>query len=235
MQDVSLGSYLKELREKKGIKLEEISKETKILKEVLEKIERNEFSKLPPVYLKGIIRKYTQALGIPKDEAENLIGQLSIETDDNQKKNSKISSSKEKKLVKKIERREKIFSLLIKLLIFIPLILYLGYELSLFILPAEIILVDKSDFSNVNKVIIKGKVIRAKSFSLNGKEINLSPQGNFEEIITLQPGNNQIELKAINPLGKETILSLPIFYQPPVEEKPIEEEIEPPIIQENNQ
>ena len=94
MQDVSLGSYLKELREKKGIKLEEISKETKILKEVLEKIERNEFSKLPPVYLKGIIRKYTQALGIPKDEAENLIGQFSIETDDNQKKKSKISSSK---------------------------------------------------------------------------------------------------------------------------------------------
>lgn len=65
----SVGKYLKELRESKGVTLEEIAEETKIQKRYLEDLENDEFESLPgDAYVKGFIRNYSAAMNINSDE-----------------------------------------------------------------------------------------------------------------------------------------------------------------------
>ena len=65
----NIGSYLKEIRERKGIPLDEISKRTYINKHYLLAIERNDFSQIPGhVYVIGFLRLYAKLLGIDADE-----------------------------------------------------------------------------------------------------------------------------------------------------------------------
>ncbi len=66
----SVGSYLRELRTQRGISLEEIARFSRVLGGYLEALEADQFSTLPaPVFTKGFIRAYCQALGVPPDEA----------------------------------------------------------------------------------------------------------------------------------------------------------------------
>jgi cytoskeletal protein RodZ len=65
-----LGSYLRELRESRGISLEEISKATRIGKGHVEALEGEDVGALPaPVFVKGFIRAYCRELHAAEDEA----------------------------------------------------------------------------------------------------------------------------------------------------------------------
>lgn len=206
MENVSLGSYLKEIRERRGIKLEEISRETKILKKVLESLENNDFSLIPEVYLKGIIRKYFQILKVKEEEAQEIFRQL----EEYWGKKSEIAL-KEKTYIKQ-NKLSFSFRFFVPIL-FLFLAFYFLYEISLFILPAKISLNNTSFITSEKNFLLKGQAIRAKSVLLNGKELYLNEKGFFEETLVLEKGVNNIELKALNPLGRETVKILTIIYQ----------------------
>jgi len=64
-EELYRGKTLKQIREKIGIELQMISKETKISLKVLECIEEEAFENLPAlVYLKGFLKGYAQSLGL---------------------------------------------------------------------------------------------------------------------------------------------------------------------------
>src|SRR5882672_5192573 len=66
----SVGTYLRELRQRRGVSLEEIARTTRVAQRYLESIEADTFDTLPsPVFTRGFIRAYCQALGEPPDEA----------------------------------------------------------------------------------------------------------------------------------------------------------------------
>ena len=66
----SVGVYLRQLREHRGVSLEEIARSTRVLHMYLEALEADDFKALPaPVFTKGFIRAYCQALGVSPDEA----------------------------------------------------------------------------------------------------------------------------------------------------------------------
>jgi cytoskeleton protein RodZ len=66
----SVGAHLRELRTRRGISLEEISRSTRVLTQYLEALETDRYEALPaPVFTKGFIRAYCQALGVPPDES----------------------------------------------------------------------------------------------------------------------------------------------------------------------
>jgi cytoskeleton protein RodZ len=66
----SVGDYLRELRDRRGISLEEISRVTRVGSSYLEALESDRQSALPaPVFTRGFIRAYCQALGESPDEA----------------------------------------------------------------------------------------------------------------------------------------------------------------------
>jgi len=59
------GETMKQIRERMGVELQTISKETKINMRILEWIEEEAFEKLPAlVYLKGFLKSYAQSLGL---------------------------------------------------------------------------------------------------------------------------------------------------------------------------
>lgn len=66
---MSLGSYLRALREARGYSLEEMARATRVSLHQLEALESDSFSDLPAaVFVKGFIRAYCDFLGEPSEE-----------------------------------------------------------------------------------------------------------------------------------------------------------------------
>jgi len=64
-EGVYRGKTLKQVRERMGIELQAVSKETKVNIKILEWIEEEAIEKLPVlVYLKGFLKSYAQSLGL---------------------------------------------------------------------------------------------------------------------------------------------------------------------------
>jgi cytoskeleton protein RodZ len=71
-----VGAYLRGLRERQGVSIDEIARSTRVLHHYLEALESDDLASLPaPVFAKGFIRAYCQALGVPPDEAITLYEQ----------------------------------------------------------------------------------------------------------------------------------------------------------------
>lgn len=65
----SFGVYLRQLREAKGISMEEIASQTKINIKYLKALEENDLGKLPnAVFAKGFIRSYARCLALEENE-----------------------------------------------------------------------------------------------------------------------------------------------------------------------
>ncbi|MBI2216417.1 MAG: DUF4115 domain-containing protein [Candidatus Rokubacteria bacterium] len=78
----SLGSHLRELRERRAVSLDEISRVTRVPRSYLEALETGELSKLPaPVFVRGFIRAYCQVLGAPPAEALSHYDNRAAETE----------------------------------------------------------------------------------------------------------------------------------------------------------
>src|SRR5215831_11361107 len=79
----SVGAYLRGLREKQGMSVDELSRATRVLHHYLEALETDNIHSLPaPVFTKGFIRAYCQAVGVPPEEALKLYDQLGVPVPD---------------------------------------------------------------------------------------------------------------------------------------------------------
>ena len=66
----SVGSYLRDLRTRRGVPLDEVARTTRVAQRYLQALENDAFEELPaPVFIRGFIRAYCQALGEPPHEA----------------------------------------------------------------------------------------------------------------------------------------------------------------------
>ena len=66
----SVGTYLRDLRQRRGASLEEIARTTRVAQRYLECLEADDFEALPsPVFTRGFIRAYCQALNEPPEDA----------------------------------------------------------------------------------------------------------------------------------------------------------------------
>ena len=65
----SVGQYLREQRESRGMSLEEISRGTRVPIASVERIESDRFDELPgEVFVRGFVKSYARALSLPPDE-----------------------------------------------------------------------------------------------------------------------------------------------------------------------
>ncbi|HXG05642.1 MAG TPA: helix-turn-helix transcriptional regulator, partial [Candidatus Binatia bacterium] len=69
----SLGSHLRALRQRRGVSLEEMARLTRVVSRYLEALEADDLTALPaPVFVRGFIRAYCQALGESAETALSL-------------------------------------------------------------------------------------------------------------------------------------------------------------------
>src|SRR5262245_29858868 len=79
----SVGAYLRGLRQKQGMSIDELSRATRVLHHYLEALETDDIGSLPaPVFTKGFIRAYCQAVGIVPDEALKLYDRIGVPAPD---------------------------------------------------------------------------------------------------------------------------------------------------------
>lgn len=208
-ENISCGAYLKSVREQKGISLEKAIQDLKLVRAILKAIEEDNYQILPPpVFLKGMIKKYAQYLQLDEKRVLEIY----------QKSKDRHLSSGSKDILPQnrfITSRFRFLQFLslclrraIQLLPFILILIYFVFELGQFILPAKIILYypPQNFVTSDANLEVFGRVIRCKILYLQNKEIRFDNKGYFKEQLTLNPGLNILELKAINALNKETIL-----------------------------
>lgn len=65
----SVGQYLREQREAKGMSLEEVARATRVPMSSVERLEADQFDELPgEVFVRGFLKSYARAVGLDLDE-----------------------------------------------------------------------------------------------------------------------------------------------------------------------
>lgn len=211
-EELTGGKYLKQVREQKGLTLDKASQDSKIIKKILQALEQEDYQNLPPSpYLEGLIKDYARYLRLNEEKVLKLyLGNTKNLA------NSEVSFSKIRP-AKPLLSFSPIFTHFLQFFLLGLFLVYCGWELSQFLLPAKITLfTPTSNFVTSNPDLeIKGQVKRAKSLFLQGQEIRFDQRGFFQEQLRLTEGLNTLELKAFNPLGKETLLEQQVIFSSP--------------------
>ena len=101
----TVGKYLKEVRENKGVTLDAIAEETKIQKRYLVDIENDDFDELPgEAYVKGFLRNYAAALKIDSEEVITLYKKMQLKSEESANIYEETPVVIEKAKVKKLNK-----------------------------------------------------------------------------------------------------------------------------------
>jgi hypothetical protein len=106
--------------------------------------------------------------------------------------------------------RKKIYLSLIVL--FVSLFVFYVYFSSRFLRTGPTVeIYSPTPYSEVVPVpLVRGKILHSKEVYLNGKKILLNESGEFSEYTVVRPPTDQIEVRALNQFGKETISSITV-------------------------
>ncbi len=214
IESFSLGEILKKAREEKGVKLEDVAEETKVQAKYLEFLEQDNYDKLPAtVYSKGFLRQYGNYLGLDVEKLVILYNKersIAFNVKSTGEKTN-IRSIKEPKLV----ITPKIVFISFLSILIISVFIYLWRQVGSLIAPPSLVL--SSPASDIivssDNIIVAGTTDSYVEITLNGRIIEVNDDGAFTEEYTLQKGLNIVELKAINKLKKETIVTRKIIKE----------------------
>lgn len=197
---LSVGEILKKERERLGISLNKVEKEIRIRQKFLQAVEENNWSSFTSkVYIAGIIKNYSQFLGL-----------------DPQKTLAFFRRDYERKETMRFRRRLSIRYLTpeTKKLVFAGLIIafllffgYFGYQLKQYFSPPKLTILSPKieTFNKEDRVKIIGKTEKDAAVSIFGERIYQNKEGVFEYDFPLKKGANQLLIEVIGANGKKTV------------------------------
>lgn len=199
----TVGQLLREARKKQNRPLSNIARETKISARFLKALENDDFDKLPPEpFVKGFIKNYTQVVGLSTEKVL-----AAFRRDFAIDKEGKIAP---KSLSKPIADGKVFGPRLLKFLAVSLVVLlfsaYLGFQLKSFFAPPSLTV-----FKPENRTQLKGPVVSVEgrasidtSVWVNDQLVEIDSLGLWRKKLELLPGENKIEVKAVNRRDKET-------------------------------
>lgn len=188
----TVGDLLKQARTNKKLTFTEISSITKISKSTLIAIEKNQLDKLPSqTYLIGFIRNYSQVVGL--DPVKTI---AIFRRGDQQIKKKKIIPKGLTEPLNSPWQLNPTFRTLISLsLITLLFFTYLGFSIFKLYQPPKLIITQPDNaITTLSPVLIKGQTDRDATLTLNGKTINLEPDGHFITVFNGSPGTHELKL-----------------------------------------
>lgn len=197
----SVSSILRSARLSKGIDLGEASKVLKIHPRFLRALEDGDYAAFSsPVHLKGFLKNYAAFLGLNVEEILAFFRREYPEED--VRGPSHHLRPLETRLP--ILTPERIVPSFIGLLVLVFLA-YLFFQYRSFSNAPELVLREpRHDYRTQEATIrVSGKTSSGSVLRINGQEIQLDDQGNFETAITLLDGVNILSFVTENKLGKE--------------------------------
>ena len=193
---------LREIRKKKGVSLEQLSKRTKISKDFLQALEECRFQDLPmaEVYQKNFVKSYAEALSIDPDQF--LQQYMSEEAD----KNKKMVHPNQEVKRNYLNNLPDFFRYGFVIIFLLALFLYLGLQVKNIVEPPrlEVYSPPQGYVTNELSISLQGETDKEVNVTLNGKDIGTDEEGDFEEIIDLSPGVNTLIIEAKKKHGKTT-------------------------------
>lgn len=209
----TVGQILKEEREKRFYTLDEIEKATKIRKELLEALEKDQYDNLPPsTFVQGFIKNYGKFLGL---DTEKLLAIFRREFSTS-KHPPRILESFSNPLAKNRIRitPTRVLSLVILSLVVIFFV-YLWFEYR-FLVGAPFLEVSQpaDQFNTTSaEVVVSGRTDPESVVSINDQEIAVDQNGKFSQSIKLSDSINNITITAASKSGKATKVQRTVFLK----------------------
>jgi cytoskeletal protein RodZ len=201
---VKVGQRLHQQRMQQKLSLEDVAKATKIKPIYLGAIERGEYSKLPsPMYAQGFVRNYAAYLGLPKTETAAL-----FRREFDEKKAFKVLPDSLTKTdefpLHRLRIQRSVFTFAAIVLFFLA---YVAYQYrSAYMPPALSLTSPKQDVLASQDITVSGHADANATVVVNNQPVSVNDNGEFAKTLTLFPGKSDIEVKAKNKFGKETVL-----------------------------
>lgn len=197
----TVGEYLRHARRKNKYSFTQVSKDTKIKREFLRYIEKEEWEKLPeyPVVL-GFVKKLAQSLDLNQEST------LALLRRDYPPKSLPLNPKPDVSSPFLWSPRLTFISAVIVAIFIITS--YLALQYFRFISPPKL-LIDKPEEGMVvvqNKVKVVGRAEPDVSVNINNQPVLLNENGEFEAEIEITKDTKEIEIKAISRSGKETVV-----------------------------
>lgn len=209
----TVGQILREARESKLLKLEDIEKHTKIRKELLESLESDDYSKLPPAtFVQGFIKNYSKYLGLETDKLLAL-----FRRDYEAKKHPPIIL---KSFTKPMGSKglqitpPRVFGIVIGLVVF-GFFAYLWTEYRQYVgaPPLEIASPKDQQTVEIPSVLVEGKSDPEAKVAINNQEVGLDKEGKFQEEVKLSSSTNTITVTATGKFGQASKIERTVFVR----------------------
>jgi cytoskeletal protein RodZ len=202
MRTRTIGEILKEERIKHRLRLEDLSKKTRIRVDYLKSLEENKFKELPSAtFVKGYIKTYAQVFGfdhepiialLRRDYKESAVGKL-------------VPREFIKPVIKRRVKKTSVTVVLVALVVvFLSLVGYIGVQWHNLNKPPSLeIIVPREQAMVSSKVVVEGKTLQDAVVTVNDQPVALHPDGSFRtEIIIPNEGISLITVQARDRRGK---------------------------------
>ncbi len=208
-ENLDLGNFLFQKRREKGLSLDKLSYLSGIEKEVLENLEKDNWSELlPDIYVRGYLLKIGEVLGMDGEELWSLYKK--------DKRRAKIKRIKNHLpfLKRNSKKRTAFFQVIIIIIFFILIGIFSFWQIKKFLKPPEIQLFypENNMIVSENSIKIEGRT-NASILLINHQKIPLKEDGYFSFLVPLLEGTNIIEIESLNPFGQRTVLKRRVVYR----------------------
>ncbi|MEX1052623.1 MAG: helix-turn-helix domain-containing protein [Patescibacteria group bacterium] len=199
---LTVGKILKSERQKKNLTLKEIEEKIRVRKKYLSSIEKGDWSLFSSkVYISGIIRNYSNFLGLDPDKMLAFFRREYARQED--------TSFKKRLSAKYItpQTRKVIFYLIIAMIAGFSY--YFGYQVVRYLSPpkVEILSPDEEIFKRQDRVRVVGQTEKEAVVEIFGERIYQNKNGVFNYDFPLELGKNELIIEVEGANGKKTSVS----------------------------
>lgn len=197
----TIGNTIKEARVKKRYSLAKLEKETKIKKEFIEAIEKDNWKDLPeyPV-LQGFVKRIASTL---KKDPKKIVALLRRDYPP-----KKLNINPKPYISERFSWSPKLTFLLGILIVSVLIMGYLGFQYFKFISPPSLEVSNPKENQKVEElsVLVSGKADVQAVVKVNNQPILVDEYGNFSAEIEIVEDTKEIVIKAISRSGKEAVI-----------------------------
>ncbi len=209
----TVGQILKQAREEKMYSLEDIERHTKIRKELLEALEDDNYSKLPPLtFIQGFIKNYGKFLGL---NAEKLLAVFRRDYEAGKHPPQVMESfSKPIKHKSFSITPQRVLVLAVGLIIF-GFFVYLWFEYRQYVGAPQLQVLKPQDQQTVEipSVVVEGVTDSEAKVKVNDQEIGVENDGRFSEEIKLSQSTNRIVITSTSRFGQTSKEERTVFVK----------------------
>jgi cytoskeletal protein RodZ len=213
MRTKTIGEALRDERVSHRLRIEDLSKRTRIRTKYLEDLENNRFSELPSTtFVKGYIKTYAKIFGF---DHKPLIAMLRRDYKESAK-GKLVPREFIKPVFKRRSSRTSITLVVVILIsVFSSLVGYIGFQWHNLNKPPmlEISIPGEQDIVS-SKVVVEGKTIPDVILMVNDQPVALQPSGNFKtELLIPNEGIAIITVEAKDRRGKTNLIERSVNVQ----------------------